>query len=449
MENSIFTKVNKSIMNSTKCVFIKLIISIILVNYLQIAFAQENQHRQFAERLLQLDNSNIFLKISNYGVIDGLIEFGKPLSPSDQKYLYLSKASLWVGGITSTGDILVSSGDGNEQTKISEWIPVSASTFLPNVSEIEDGVTTDCIYDDLIDFNGHKALGVRIYQKSYSWPSNTFIIFEYIVQNMNTNNNLSNVFIGLKCDFDIPSDIKEYYSDDTVGLLPDEMLSYMTNFDGKSNQEPCGGIKILSHSLSNHSYWSCNDDWLTDEEKYKLLSEGNIESSPESKSDYCVLRSVGPFNLKENESVEVAFVLLQGNNLSELGANAKIAQIIYDVKLSGSLKKQALENESDLISDKSTNVQRSYILEQNYPNPFNALTLIRYELSEPGFVRLKIYTLSGELVKDLVSEDKDVGRYNAIWDGTDSDGIKISTGIYLYQLLLNNSSEVKKMMYLK
>lgn len=81
-------------------------------------------------------------------------------------------------------------------------------------------------------------------------------------------------------------------------------------------------------------------------------------------------------------------------------------------------------------------------LYQNYPNPFNRNTTIMFELAEPGVVELKIYNLTGQLVKMLTPN---MGEHQIICDMAN-----FSSGIYFYRLEINGEkSEVRKAILLK
>jgi len=88
-------------------------------------------------------------------------------------------------------------------------------------------------------------------------------------------------------------------------------------------------------------------------------------------------------------------------------------------------------------------------LVQNCPNPFNAATCISYQLAQPTFVTLKVYNLSGQLVKTLVKEEKPGGWHCVRWDGRDSSGRAVASGIYLCHFTAGDFSKVHKMLLLK
>ena len=92
-----------------------------------------------------------------------------------------------------------------------------------------------------------------------------------------------------------------------------------------------------------------------------------------------------------------------------------------------------------------------FILSQNYPNPFNPQTEINYSLPVAGAVRLTVYNLLGQRVVSIVNEFQQAGNYRASWNGRDKFGKLLSSGVYLYNLNVDNGkfSETKKMLLLK
>ena len=91
----------------------------------------------------------------------------------------------------------------------------------------------------------------------------------------------------------------------------------------------------------------------------------------------------------------------------------------------------------------------NYVLFQNYPNPFNPITKINFELPYSGYVSLKIYNLSGQLMRTLVDEQRAAGHQTVHWDGRDENGRLVVSGLYLYKMKATEFEETKKMMMLK
>jgi len=77
---------------------------------------------------------------------------------------------------------------------------------------------------------------------------------------------------------------------------------------------------------------------------------------------------------------------------------------------------------------------RAFRLEQNVPNPFNPVTTFEFTLPKAGRATLTVYDAAGRTVKVLVDKSLDAGLQKAIWDGTDSGGTKVPSGVYFYEL---------------
>ena len=90
-----------------------------------------------------------------------------------------------------------------------------------------------------------------------------------------------------------------------------------------------------------------------------------------------------------------------------------------------------------------------YILNQNTPNPFSNLTTIVFALPKTGHVSLKIYDVSGKLVKTLADGLYSPSDYTAYWNGRDENGCKVCSGVYFYILETEDFSATKKLILTK
>jgi hypothetical protein len=92
----------------------------------------------------------------------------------------------------------------------------------------------------------------------------------------------------------------------------------------------------------------------------------------------------------------------------------------------------------------------AFALANNYPNPFNPATTIKYALPEASDVKLEIYNVVGQVVRTLVADHQNAGRYVVQWDATNDSGHSLSSGIYFYRLQAGGEFlEVKKMLLVK
>lgn len=90
-----------------------------------------------------------------------------------------------------------------------------------------------------------------------------------------------------------------------------------------------------------------------------------------------------------------------------------------------------------------------YQLLQNYPNPFNPSTSISFVLKKSGHVTLTVYDLLGQKIKTLVTGSVQSGEHKVNWDGTNDEGKRVSSGVYVYRLEAGDSVRSKKMLFLK
>ena len=94
------------------------------------------------------------------------------------------------------------------------------------------------------------------------------------------------------------------------------------------------------------------------------------------------------------------------------------------------------------------------LLLQNYPNPFNPETWIPYQLSEPSEVVIRIYNSQGQLVRTFSLGQREAGYYLSqaratYWNGRNSKGEKVASGVYFYQIKAGDFSAMRRMVIMK
>ncbi|MFA7711529.1 MAG: agmatine deiminase family protein [Candidatus Neomarinimicrobiota bacterium] len=151
-------------------------------------------------------------------------------------------------------------------------------------------------------------------------------------------------------------------------------------------------------------------------------------------------------------------ITLNGGTTIELGASFHAD---VDPNFIGGLAKRAViaggstnnaENTEQRGKDAppyQENIPLQFSLSQNFPNPFNPTTTIQYTLKEECYVNLKIYNISGQEVRTLVNEYQPAGYKSTMWDGRNSLGQQVPSGIYLYKIKAADFTEYKKMAMVK
>lgn len=94
-------------------------------------------------------------------------------------------------------------------------------------------------------------------------------------------------------------------------------------------------------------------------------------------------------------------------------------------------------------------VINEFQLHQNYPNPFNPETNISFTLKSGGKISIEIYNSLGEKIDEIFNGYSHSGTHTLKWNGTNSEGKNVPTGIYFYRLSTNQNFVTKKMLLLK
>ena len=94
-------------------------------------------------------------------------------------------------------------------------------------------------------------------------------------------------------------------------------------------------------------------------------------------------------------------------------------------------------------------VSEKFELKGNYPNPFNPTTKIRFSNDRSSNVKVTIYSLKGEKVATLMNKKVNAGTYDVTWNGKNSKGKIVPTGMYLYNVESDQRTLQGKMLFLK
>ncbi|MFA8344078.1 MAG: collagenase [Rhodothermaceae bacterium] len=117
----------------------------------------------------------------------------------------------------------------------------------------------------------------------------------------------------------------------------------------------------------------------------------------------------------------------------------------YTLNVTGGLQKS-----SDNVLAQTTEIPETFELHNAYPNPFNPTTRIDFSVAEESWVKVTIYNMLGEVVKELVNEaSMKPGKHTVIWNGTNQENQKVASGIYIYNFKSKQFNKSKKVLLLK
>ena len=108
-------------------------------------------------------------------------------------------------------------------------------------------------------------------------------------------------------------------------------------------------------------------------------------------------------------------------------------------------------NTATAVADAET-VHRPVSLMKSRPNPFRpgaGSVTIRFALPKTEHAEVKIFDISGRLVRDLADRSFTAGEHRVGWDGRDSQGNEVSSGVYFYRLKTDTVQRSERMTVLR
>ncbi|MEK9139016.1 MAG: FlgD immunoglobulin-like domain containing protein, partial [Bacteroidota bacterium] len=113
------------------------------------------------------------------------------------------------------------------------------------------------------------------------------------------------------------------------------------------------------------------------------------------------------------------------------------------------------------VGEGDEDLPKEIVLDQNYPNPFNPTTTVHYSLPSPrsnqakgragegSHVTLTVYDILGKEVETLVNQEMSPGTYTVNWDGRNSAGVQVGSGVYFYRLQTGERALTKRMLLIR
>lgn len=210
-------------------------------------------------------------------------------------------------------------------------------------------------------------------------------------------------------------------------VLPVTLSSFEANY---TNSKP--HINWTTQTESNNAYWNV----------YRSISQNMGQA----------------IHLNENEIIEGAGTTTEPTDYTYVDMHGIVENFTYYYWI------ESVDNAGEtelygpvslLIPNGGTNdgtptTPDSYGLQQNYPNPFNPSTSISFALQEDSNVELIIYNIKGERLRTIFNDQVYADEINTvIWDGRNTNGREVSSGLYLYKLITENKVYNMKMLIVK
>lgn len=292
------------------------------------------------------------------------------------------------------------------------------------------------VYEDAVEWHPGK---IEITQKTYMWKNEPFLLVKYNFRNVGLND-LTDIYFGQYMDFDVGD-----YSTNMGGWGTVDGTGFSYMYDGNDAATPYIGMVFFDAegNTANTSFGlphganldSNNETWTSD-----LMRSGDIASNATEMTDYAMISSAGPYNVKADSSISPFFIAFAAGD-SYAGLEAAVRSAI---------------DHAALITDVKPGVvayPAACVLHQNYPNPYNGTTQIMYDLPASAQVTMNIYNLQGSLIKQYVRGVVPAGSHMIQWDGRYESGMPAASGIYIYRIEAElpdkTIRESRKMMLIK
>lgn len=269
----------------------------------------------------------------------------------------------------------------------------------------------------------------------YAWNNEPFLIAQYTVRNDSSEQ--VQLYLGLVT---IPN-ISQTYGGETVIYNADHCMAYCY----REEEVPHAGIRLLSAEPYSYKVLDWPDysedpdnDAATDSTRYHMTADAGFDADMIASGDGSIFSlNAGSYTIAAGDSVTLTYAVVYAENETDLFAASDDAQSKYDNII------VSVDDHGD------SKIPAVFSLAQNYPNPFNPATTIRFNLETHSDIHLAVYNLQGQLVNEIASGMYTAGSHSVEWDGRDSAGENVSSGVYIYHLTTGNLTLTKKMLFIQ
>lgn len=238
------------------------------------------------------------------------------------------------------------------------------------------------------------------------------LILTYVVSNP-TQTQIDSIYLGLYADANLNSDKNDFVRFDQsrkMGVI-ENAATAPTQLMAIKLLNPEFGVSF--DGLDNDA---TIDDGFTDIEKWNALRGINPVDNLNDQ-DVSMILSVGPLSLEPLESDTLGFVIMASESRSDLQSQAATYSFLWN--LFNPITGIESETQTQGISGSAA-----------FPNPFQDKTVISYQLDQPTRTDIRVYTSTGQLVRNWRTNKQSAGPHQLTWDGRDNQGRLLPGGTY-------------------
>ncbi len=208
------------------------------------------------------------------------------------------------------------------------------------------------------------------------------------------------------------------------------------------NFNPATHVVVVRGTFGNEASNDFVNDW---EGNFFVLSESEI---PGVYTGRWIIASAGNYTYK--------FYIVDANERDNFSSTGGIGETINSRQLNvppGGIVLPTVSFNNDapvgVKNSPSGNLPKAFALGDNYPNPFNPSTQIAYDIPQATHVVITVCDALGRHVVTLVDARHQPGSYAIEWNGFDSKGKPVGSGVYLYSIKAESFSQAKKMLLMR
>ncbi len=208
---------------------------------------------------------------------------------------------------------------------------------------------------------------------------------------------------------------------------------------GTFTANPSGG----SGTYINYKWWIRNDETSIEPYAYKSKRKSNLITPSAPPQGEWIYMSHWEGRQTVTTGPNYDFSL----KCEVIDSHNNTAIDIHSVNVGGSSLSIEQPNTNNAATFSAVPTELTF--EGIYPNPFNSTTAIRFGLPEAQHVSIKIYSITGQLIKTLVDDYLSEGYHQIIWDGLNQYDNEVSSGIYICEMRTRDKHFVKKILLAK
>ena len=229
--------------------------------------------------------------------------------------------------------------------------------------------------------------------------------------------------------------IPEFYNNAHTWEDADAIIAYqdVDNINAElASLHPCGGNGIILGQVSDNLGSPLPGALVTVKNSNNLVvaysftdEKGNFQMGGMNSDEFTI------------EAGKIAYTSAQ----KTVKQDADFATNVVNLSLNKAVT--AIKNrENNFVPDK-------IYLSKSYPNPFNPSTSVEFGLPSASKVKISVFNILGQEIKVLVNGTVSAGQHSIVWNATDENGKKVSSGLYFLKLQAGETSLLQKMILAK